>query len=61
MEEEGGQERRKRAGGGEKRYQVQDPVHIYGLRPEFGLVRGGRGATGAGGQKLVSEEEPGEE
>ncbi|KAM7410849.1 hypothetical protein PAMA_021012 [Pampus argenteus] len=38
------------------------PVHLYGLRPEFGLVRGGRGATGAGGQKIVcKEKERGEE
>lgn len=37
-------------------------VHPYGLRPELGLVRSGRGATGAGDQELVSEEkEPGEE
>lgn len=57
--EEGQKEERVR--GGEKQPQVQDPVHLYGLRPEFRLVRGGRGATGASGQKLISEKEPGEE
>ena len=49
-------ERRRRTTG-----QSPGAVHLYGLRPEFGLVRGG-GATGAGGQELVSEEkESGEE
>lgn len=37
-------------------------LHLYGLRPEHGLVRGGRGATSACGQKLISKEkESGEE
>lgn len=58
MEEVEGQ-KEERVRGGEKRHRVQDPVHLYGLRPEFGLVRGGRGATS--GQKLISEKEPGEE
>lgn len=61
MEEVEEGQKEERARGGEKRPQVQDPVHLYGLRPEFGLVRGGRGATGASGQKLISEKEPGEE
>lgn len=48
--------------GGGTSPRVQDPVHPYGLRPELGLVWGGRGPSGAGGPELVSEEkEPGEE
>lgn len=59
-----GEKARRREERERRRREVQSPgpVHLYGLRPEFGLVWGGRGATCAGGQTLVSEEkESGEE